>query len=269
MTRPQPSKILGEALILVGIFAAVWFGVTSQIPKDWSYKPSLPLDDEKKLGDMLVDSYLQDEETVNDADAKKMIYDIGDRLQSNIPNSKYKYTFYIVKSDMVNAFTLPGGNIVIFTGLIDLADSPEEIAGVMAHEMGHAENRHVVDRLIKEFGIAAIGAIILGDRGGMLGGLLKQAISTSFDRDQEREADDFALTTLTASGINPRYLADFFSKMDKKSSTLTDGLELISTHPDNAERVENARNYKLPASFKEKPFTTDEVDLKRLKELIR
>jgi hypothetical protein len=57
--------------------------------------------------------------------------------------------------------------------------------------------------------------------------------------------------------------------MDKKSSTLTDGLELISTHPDNAERVENARNYKLPASFKEKPFTTDEVDLKRLKELIR
>ncbi|UPT66992.1 MAG: M48 family metallopeptidase [Sphingobacteriales bacterium JAD_PAG50586_3] len=269
MIRPQPIRIIAEALLLAGIFLGVWFGVYSLVPKDWSYKPRLSFEDEKKLGDILIDSYLQGEQRVTDPEALDMIYAMGNRLQEQIPNSQYNYTFYIVKSPVANAFTLPGGNIVIFSGLIELADTPEELAGVLGHEMGHAENRHVVDRLIKEFGITAIGAIVLGDKGGMIGGLLQKAISTSFDRDQEREADDFALKTLVSSGINPKYFGDFFSKLDKESSVLENGLEMISTHPDNGERIAKARNYKLPAGFTEKPFTADEVDLKKLKELVQ
>lgn len=269
MNRPQPIRIVAEALLLAGIFLAVWFGVYSIVPKDWSYKPRLSLEDEKKLGDMLVDNYLQGEQRVTNPEALDMVYAIGNRLQEKIPGSQYNYTFYIVKSPLANAFTLPGGNIVIFSGLIEMADTPEELAGVLGHEMGHAENRHVVDRLIKEFGITAIGAILLGDKGGMIGGLLQKAISTSFDRDQEHEADDFAIKTLVSCGIKPSYFADFFDKLDKESSGLEDGLEMISTHPDNGERIAKARNYKVPASFKEVPFSADEVDLKRLKELVQ
>lgn len=269
MTRPLPIRIIAEALLLAGIFLAVWFGVYNIVPKDWSYKPRLSIEDEKKLGDMLINNYLQGEQRITDPDALDMIYNMGNRLQQQIPGSQYNYTFYIVRSDVANAFTLPGGNIVIFSGLIEMADTPEELAGVLGHEMGHAEKRHVVDRLIKEFGITAIGAILLGDKGGMIGGLLQKAISTSFDRDQEREADDFALKTLVSCGINPKYFADFFDKLDKDSSGLDDGLEMISTHPDNGERIAKARNYRLPAGFTEKPFTEDEVDLKKLKALVR
>lgn len=268
MNRPNPFKIVTDAAVLLGVFFAVWFVVYSLVPTDWGYKPRIPIADEERLGKLLIDNYLEGEEVVENDEANTILAGITERLISTVPNTEYNYKFYIVRSTEANAFTLPGGNIVIFTGLIDLADTPEELAGVLSHEMGHAEKRHVIDRLVKEFGIAVIGSIVLGDNTGMLGGILKQAISTSFDRDQEREADDFALNTMVNAGIRPSFIADFFSKIEQKMGGMDKNMELISTHPDNAERIQKARTYKVPPGFKEKPFDAETVNFKRLKELI-
>lgn len=265
MKLPNPNNIIRDAAVLMLLFVGIWFGVAELVPKEWGYKPQLPVDDEVKIGKLLLESYLVDVETVEDTLAKEMIDNIAERLQEKITNSKYTYNFVIVKNDQPNAFTLPGGNIVIFTGLINEADSPEEIAGVIAHEMGHAENRHVIDRLIKQFGLTVIAALVLGDNGTILGQVLQHALSTSFDREQEREADDFALRTMVKAKISPTYLADFFEKIDKYSQGLDKTLEFMSTHPDNEERIEKARKYPVPTNFKNKPFAEEEVDLEALK----
>lgn len=256
MNRPNPLSVAFQGLILIASFIAVWQALAQIYPQSWNYKPEISIEDEERLGKILVNAYVNDQDIVRNAETERIINDIGRRLQAQIPGSKYHYKFYVVQSPEVNAFTLPGGNIVIFTGLIDKADNTEQIAGVIAHEMGHAENRHVVNKIVKELGLTAIIAIAAGDNGGQIAGILKQIISTSFDRDQEREADDFALKTMVAAKLSPTNLADFFGKME---NPLGKTLEIMATHPDNEERIDKARKYPVPADFKQEPFAEDDA----------
>lgn len=78
---------------------------------------------------------------------------LGNRLKEGLEQTEYHYDFVVFDSEMINAFTVPGGNILISTGLIGFCDSPEELASVMAHEMGHVEERHLISCLNKEQGI--------------------------------------------------------------------------------------------------------------------
>ncbi len=159
----------------------------------------------------------------------------------------------VFDSDMINAFTVPGGNILISTGLIGFCDSPEELAAVIAHEMGHVEERHVVSRLLKELGIEILTSgdqYVIGEVSGLL-------TSTSFDRKQEEEADLFAANLLESSSIEPRTLATFFRKLEEEmDNELMQHFEIISTHPNFRSRIREALSFK-PA----KDFEAEAIDL--------
>ncbi len=138
---------------------------------------------------------------------------------------------------MVNAVALPGGNIVIFRDLLTEAESPDEAAGVLAHEIAHVENRDVTRAMIRQYGL---GLLLVG-LGGTTGGNLETLLSADYSRTAETEADTDAIASLQRAGISPVPTARFFdrlAKMEVKLGKLDDGFNYISTHPQSKSRRE-------------------------------
>ena len=244
-------SILKDLLILLGVFALIWLLASLfNYPED---PQLLSVEKEESLGESYVDLILMnpmfrelENETIDSA-----VDVIGDRLKEGLKQSDYQYRFVVFESEMINAFTVPGGNILISSGLIAFCDSPEELAAVMAHEMGHVEERHVLARLIKELGIDILTSgdqYVLGEVTGILS-------STSFDRKQEEAADLFAAELLERSNMEPRILATFFRKLEEESDNeLMKHFEIISTHPNFGSRIRNALSYKPSDDFEAIPL---------------
>jgi predicted Zn-dependent protease len=141
----------------------------------------------------------------------------------------------VVAIPIPNAVALPGGQIAIFDGLVRQAKSPDEIAGVLGHEIGHVEHRHVMASLIRQFGLG----LVLGGSGK--GVQYAQALlDARYSRGAESEADAYAIKALTANHISTRPTADFFARMTKGegsgSATVDNALSWLSSHPVSAAR---------------------------------
>lgn len=155
----------------------------------------------------------------------------------------------VVNVPLVNAFALPGGIMVFTRGLLDEAGSPEEIAGIAAHELGHLAHDHSTRALYRSFAVALLVGVLFGDlTGGTLaGGLAEWLVNTGYSREVERDADAFALERLKAAGIGTEGLADFFARLEEKHGDESGPLfGLLSTHPATAERLAHIRAAGLP-----------------------
>ena len=111
-----------------------------------------------------------------------------DRLAPHAAISEFKFDVHVIQSPDVNAFCLPGGVIVVYTGLIQAAEHPEQVAGVLAHEMSHATLRHGLQRISQSLGIAAAANLLIGDVEGILvlsSELFQLASINSYSRGQE------------------------------------------------------------------------------------
>lgn len=140
----------------------------------------------------------------------------------------------VLDSPAVNAAAMPGGRIVIFNGLLREALSAEEVAGVLAHEMGHAAARHSLRGLMRGLGLSAIGAL-LGGPGG-LGEYAAVLATLSNTRAFEREADARAAAILAGAGIGTQGLIDFFARMEARQGDRPGVLSYVATHPPSGER---------------------------------
>lgn len=162
------------------------------------------------------------------------IREIGDRLTKG---SKYSYKWYVAEDPAINAFAVPGGYVVVNTGLIQAADSAEEVAGVLAHEVQHVELRHTLKNMLHTLGLRAVLALALGDVGNSaLGNAAAQLSELKFSRDLESEADVKGLAALKRAGIAPQGMVSFFDKLRKQDGVAPP--ELLSTHPASEERME-------------------------------
>ena len=156
--------------------------------------------------------------------------------------SPYRFVVRVVNLEMVNAFAFPGGQIVIAEGLLRSAESPDEVAGVLAHEMGHVLHRHSTAAMIEALGLAFLFGALLGDFGtGVIGGAGETLVGLTFRREAEAEADERALELLGRAGVSSRGLADFFERMERKAGGGPAVLRLLSTHPPNEVRQRRAR----------------------------
>ncbi len=248
------QTILRDLLVLLGVFGLIWlvFSLFSY-PED---PQLLSIEKEEKVGEAYVDLIMLNPMfgEFENSQVDSAIRVIGDRLEEGLDDSEYNYRFLVFESEMINAFTVPGGNILISTGLIGFCDTPEELASVMAHEMGHVEERHVLARLIKELGIDILTSgdqYVIGEVTGLL-------TSTSFDRKQEEEADLFAANLLENSGIEPRTLATLFRKLEEETDNeLMKQFEIISTHPNFRSRIREALSYDLDRDFEAETIELD------------
>jgi Zn-dependent protease with chaperone function len=148
----------------------------------------------------------------------------------------------VADSDTINAFAAPGGQVVILRGLIDQAESSDEVAGVLAHEITHVQLHHPTKALIRAIGLSTLIQAL----GGQTGAIANDAILLHGSRNAERAADAGALKLLGKANISPVGMADFFRRMAAKTTSkpvnsgdaLIDRLgSFMATHPGNDERV--------------------------------
>ena len=143
----------------------------------------------------------------------------------------------VVDSRTQNAFTLPGGRIVFMRALIENAQSPDEVAGVLAHELGHVAHRDAMRAVIHAGGISFLVGTLLGDFTGA-GALVigsKFLLSNRYSRSNESEADSFAIEVMTKAGGDVRQLASFLRRVARSPGERQ--LELLLTHPVTDDRV--------------------------------
>lgn len=142
----------------------------------------------------------------------------------------------------LNAFATPGGHIYVFTGLINYLDTEDQLAGVLGHEIAHADQRHTIKQLQKQYGISFVLSLALGDNAGELervtGQIVGQLAGLKFSRDYERESDEYSVRYLGGTNF---YACDgaagFFQKMQTAEQRGTTP-EFLSTHPSPGNRVQ-------------------------------
>lgn len=231
---------IGPALIAFTLLSAAIVFVVLQVPQ-W-LAPIVPMAWEKKLGDAIVGDLGGRfcETPASDAAlaALKQRIDPGDEpLEIRIANF-----------DMVNAVALPGGKVVIFRGLIDKADSPDELAGVLAHEIGHVRKRHVMQSLLRQFGLS----IVLGGANGQAGQALNTLASLTYSRSAEEEADRFSIERMRAANISPLPTAAFFARLGRDEKKLGEtsktALTYVSSHPLSLQREAAFRTSAAPGA---------------------
>lgn len=255
------TSTLRDLLVLVLIGGALFLGgyllVRELQKRDVGLSYDFSIEQEEDLGNLFKDIIWDEYPVIENNAADTALQTITRRLVDQLDSSKYKYQFTIIKSKEINAFTIPGGNIFIFSGLIEMTESPEELAAVLAHEIGHAEKRHVVSKLVKQLSMTAIIGILSGGDPSMLMQVLKDVVGNTFDRGQEEEADRFALELLEKSSISPKSLARFFERLNENNLDYDKNLEILMTHPHNDNRINEVRKYKIKNNFEAKAFDLD------------
>ncbi|MEM7544783.1 MAG: M48 family metallopeptidase [Pseudomonadota bacterium] len=170
-------------------------------------------------------------------------------------------TVRVLDHEMVNAFALPGGQIVLFRGLIRTADAPEEVAAVLAHEIGHVVARDPTRLTLRSAGTAGILGLLLGDfTGATVTVALSEALLRSgYQREAETSADHFATALLAAEGLPSEPMAAFFLKLKEMTGDSDPGLlSHLSTHPDLQGRADKAREADTVGGSAFKPVLDDQ-----------
>lgn len=195
------------------------------------------------LGKQLV-SYLESDTSdviVLDPVAYPTAYSHINRITNNILNSgkvyykdKFEWRVRIIQDDKtLNAFCAPGGYIYVYTGIIKYLDNEYELAGVMGHEIAHADKRHSTSRMTKQYGFSLLLAAVGGDKSAIAqigAGLLL----LSYSRKDEAQSDEWSVRYLCPTSYKADGAAKFFRKIGSSSIP-----EFLSTHPDPENRVEN------------------------------
>lgn len=205
---------------------------------------TLPMSVDKKIGKAVIESMELGGPRVEDPVVVDAIDVMIDRLAPHAAVQALEFTAHVVDAPMVNAFALPGGQIIVYTGLIAKAEEPEQVAGVLAHEMAHVTLRHGLQRIAQAAGVVVVMNLLLGDAGGLVaigGEVLTTTTINSYSRDQESEADAQAVRTLHAAGIDPRAMAEFFEAMNRERDALPGIASWFSTHPDHQQRIREIR----------------------------
>jgi predicted Zn-dependent protease len=240
---------------LAGLGLVFWFG--TDIMVDWAVK-RIPVEWEDQVGAVAYRQMLSGQTVMKDGAAVAAVREMTGRLTAQAPDNPYTFQVSVVRSEVVNAFALPGGYVVVFTGLIQKAESGEEVAGVLGHEISHVLERHGMERLVKQVGFAAVVTILLGDQQGLIG-LVQQLgmelLTLKFSREQETEADLSGLRLLHHANIATDGMIRFFDRLSEQD---TNQIELFSTHPMSALRAERLKTEaaSLPKRASQ-PFTFD------------
>jgi predicted Zn-dependent protease len=252
------KRILLEVVLLLGGGVLFWIIVAYFI--NLPEKPVLlSIENEQIIGEKYKNIIISLPEfsKVENSYVETLFSKIAQQLEDVYEESKYTYNITLTKNTMANAFALPGGQIIVTTGLVEFCDNSGELIAVICHEIGHIEKRHVISRLLKEMGL---GLIFSSDP--IVGGeIARMIISSTYSRKQEEEADRFACDLMVKCGFEPKLLAQLFRKL-KDESDMYETFEIISSHPNMNSRIKAILSYKMPEHFQPKTEWFDIAELK-------
>jgi predicted Zn-dependent protease len=199
---------------------------------------------------------------VRDPEVNRYINVLGDELARVTGVTDLPWNFYVVDSREVNAFAVPGGYVYVNRGLVERTDRLDELAGVLAHEIGHVVKRHSVEQLEKaqraEFGVT-LACILTGVCGGQLAqtaiNVAGTAVFARFSRQDEHEADQVGFDILVRAGISPEGMATMFQKLLQERRNRPSGVAAwFATHPLEEDRLQavQARIARIPAAQRQR-----------------
>jgi Zn-dependent protease with chaperone function len=224
---------LGAVLYTWGIPAAAGV-LAARVPISW----------EERLGQAAVEQLTASKRRCLDQERDAAIAAIVARLLEPQPRSEYTFRVIVVDDATVNAFAVPGGQVVLFRGLIERARTPEELAGVLAHELQHVLQRHSTRLLLQHASTGLLLVAVSGDlTGAMAYGIESARVlgSLSYSRYLESEADTEGLRMLLASDIDPRGMIAFFESMRAAEHGAPTAMRYLTTHPLAADRVDTLK----------------------------
>lgn len=242
------SVALLGALMLWGIPVLAEL-VTPLVPTTW----------ETALGNSVMTELAPVDRRCGNGRLRESVDKIVTRLAAAGPPTPYTVRVTIVESQVFNALAAPGGSIVLFRPLVRSTATPEELAGVLAHEMQHVRLRHATKALVMELSIAAIAGAVLGDVSGV-GAFAVQAGRTlttlHHSRGAEEEADREGMRLIQAAQIDPSGMIRFFETV--KAKTANAGLPgYLSTHPQTDQRIARLKALAAEVPVQSKPLLPD------------
>lgn len=208
---------------------------------DWAAS-KVSMQTEKKLGDSVLQSLNLDASKPQQGAAVDAVRKIGNQLSKG---SRYQYQWYVVDNDDINAFAVPGGTIIVNSGLLQKADSPNELAAVLAHEVQHVEQRHALKNMLHSAGVASVVLLVLGDTNTVMMIMAQQISTQYFSRQVEVEADLKGAQLLTKNQIDPSGMPSFFKKMAAEYKDKDNMPTWLSSHPEMQARIKAAEQYVL------------------------
>jgi beta-barrel assembly-enhancing protease len=246
-----------------------------QIPASW----------EEQLGKTAFGQYQIQTDMIQDPQTARLLTELTDVLTKALPDSRYKFHFYIARDPSLNAFALPGGYVVVHSELLLRADSAEEVLGVLAHEISHVTAQHGTRNLIASAGLFVTVQAVLGDASGLLATLAGAApflLSQKYSRGFENEADAQGFELLQRAHIDGRGMASFFDKVKAEEekmrakvreqvgegagAVLTETPEFMATHPATDSRIERMRE---KAAHQQGPYRDMNATFNALKNRVR
>lgn len=229
----------------------------------------LSIEEDKKLGAQVSNEIESDPTTypiLSKTDYPKA-YEHIERITNTILNSgnvtykdEFAWQVKIIKNDStLNAFATPGGYIYVYTGLIKYLDTEDQLAGVMGHEIAHADKRHTSRNITKQYGLDVVLQVIIGKNQTVLTQIAKGLAGLSYSRDFEREADNFSVVYLQPTSYQCNGAAGFFEKMTADGGGGRTP-EFLSTHPNPDNRIEAINNKATELACKKAPLDPPSYD---------
>ncbi|AZQ63841.1 M48 family metallopeptidase [Flammeovirga pectinis] len=212
-----------------------------------SIAKSLPISWEQKIGEKLFATLDNQYDFIENDSLKQVLIQEVDPIVQQAKEEGFLLDFYLINDSEVNAFALPGGKVIINSGLLTKAGSWEEVAGVLSHEVAHVTLRHHVRGVISKLGLFTIVSFLFGDASAVVATIIDLGVhleSLSYTRSFEEEADARGVEYLTTSNINPKGMIIFFEKLEEqnKNTQFDSLLSFVSTHPNTKDRIETLKD---------------------------
>ncbi len=203
----------------------------------------LPQEWRDQLADQTEQKFIGDTKQCSSGAGKAALARLASRVAGSLEESP-EFSLRVIDLPFINAFALPGGRVVLTGKLIEKAETPAEVAGVLAHELGHVAHLHPEAQFVRILGLQLVISLVTGGSSGdMLGSVAGLVALLQYTRAAEYEADDYARELMRRGEIDPAGLRRFFEKLSESETSLFDGKlkqlsNMLSTHPGSKERME-------------------------------
>lgn len=245
--KRQRSKVKSNTELLTFNFRPLVFILSLLFSAGCAYISPLVQDfniistaQEKQLGDQVASQVSKEMRIISGTAEAAAVERIGRRLLNALPQKDFDYKFHLVDNPAPNAFAIPGGSIYVHTGLLKIAKDESEVAGVIAHEIGHVYDRHPAKAVSRQYGADYLTKLLFKENTSQLKQIsvqmAKQTLLLKYGRGEEFKADEIGYQLLKKAGYKTDGLARFFKtlqSLEQKGASLP----FLSTHPPTPERI--------------------------------
>lgn len=234
--RLMKLKLGALLAFFAGLLVLAYFLVVQVVP--WVGLKVISTGQERALGEQFYKGIISNESI--DSVKTKIVREFAGAM---VLSKTYPIQVTVVKDKTVNAFALPGGHIVIYSGIIDAMRTPEELAALLGHEASHVNQRHSLRNMLRTAASGLLVSVLVGDVGGVSAVLLENANTLrnlSYSRGLEKEADHEGMLLLLQNQINPVGMQQLMESLEREHKDLPGIVSFISTHPLTKDRIKQA-----------------------------